>query len=694
MCSRNGVRLASFLRGGAVVLGIAVLCAAPAHAEPAPSSASPRPNGGWGAVWSPQGDRIAFLSSDDGLPAEVWICDSQGLDFQCVTHGGAADAAWAADGRSLSYTTSRRGHPERWQVDLDSGRETPPAPHPGVPAETAQTPSPDGSSVAYTLADLSSRDLYLATGAAEAKRLTAGFTVGNVAWSPQGDRVAFDGLNPLSRGLPQVWLYDLGTGELAHIGSSGSFGPVWSPQGDLLAYTVLSPGKSNRIAIAAVDTVLKLTPRTPKGGAPRPELDVTRGGLVPDLLYQGDGIAWSPHDDLLAVVVRAEEGQQLWLVKADGTVAAKLAKPGLQFRFPAWSPDGATLALEAVQTGVSAFAEVWLTDAAGKEWRCLTPSRPSYWALSPAAGGRLAFLGNTSGTVTAWTLHGSAATGAPAGAASMPGTEGATAVAASPAGDRVLVLKPQEIALFSYDGKPLGTLPLAGAVQASWSPRRDRVALGLMDSKGEETVKLLSVSADGALAEVASVAGGNPAWRPDGGAVAFGRGNAVWRMDAAGGAPAALATIPAAEGEEAVVLSPAWDPTGARLAFAVARAGPAGWRQELWVLSVDGGNAPSPPRKVYSEPVSTEYAFSPARWDSLPAWSRDGRLLFASDWDGSPRIWSIRADGSDLRGVTPPRAAWPALGPDGLYFVRLDSGIPIWKASADGSNLVPLAWTG
>jgi Tol biopolymer transport system component len=205
---------------------------------------------------------------------------------------------------------------------------------------------------------------------------------------------------------------------------------------------------------------------------------------------------------------------------------------------------------------------------------------------------------------------------------------------------------------------------------------------------------LLSVSPDGALTEMASAAGGNPAWRPDGAAVAFARDNVLWRVGADGGAPTVLATIGAAAGEEAVVLNPTWDQAGTRLAFAVVRCGPTEWRQELWLLSLGGAEAPPPPpTKLYSEPVATEYAFSPARWASLPEWSRDGRLLFASDWDGSPRVWSIRADGSDLRGVTPPRSAWPALGPDGLYFVRLDSDTPIWKAAADGSNLVPVVWT-
>jgi len=170
-------------------------------------------------------------------------------------------------------------------------------------------------------------------------------------------------------------------------------------------------------------------------------------------------------------------------------------------------------------------------------------------------------------------------------------------------------------------------------------------------------------------------------------------------MDADGKDATEVAGVPAAEGEQTLVLNPAWEARGETVAFAVVRTTAGAWRQELWTLSmpqaVDGsaGRGPTPPQptRIYAEEVATEYALSPARWDGSPMWAADGRLLFASDRGGPPQVWSLRPDGSDLHAITPPQAVWPALASDGLYFVRAGSDTPLWKVAADGSQLVPLA---
>jgi Tol biopolymer transport system component len=164
-------------------------------------------------------------------------------------------------------------------------------------------------------------------------------------------------------------------------------------------------------------------------------------------------------------------------------------------------------------------------------------------------------------------------------------------------------------------------------------------------------------------------------------------------MNASGADPSVLTTVSAADGEEAVILGSAWDAKGETIAFAVGRAAPHSWRQELWALPLDDHRtAAAEPAKLYAEEAATEYAFSPARWNGLPAWSDDGRLLFGSDRGGSPQVWSVRPDGSDLHAITPLDAVWPALGSDGLYFVRLDSDTAFWRVATDGSRLAPLDW--
>ncbi len=664
------------------------------RASAAEVAASPevRPNGGWGAVWSPRGDQIAFLSSTGGLPDEAWLTDRQGKTFRRLTHGGASALAWSADGRSISYLTTRRGRAERWQVSLDSGHalggfaeanQEEPQPLPfQPPAEAPRWLSPDGKSLAYVLADEKGRELYLTVNGEPPARLTTGFTVGNVAWSPQGDKIAFDGLNPFSKGLPQVWSYDVAEKKLGHVGSVGSFGPVWSPKGRLIAYSIMSSGPAYFVGITRLESLPPKSQPSPK----KRKLDLSKGVMVRNLMYHGDGLAWSPKGDRLAVVVRSAKGQEVWLVKPDGKIAKKFSKNNLLLRFPAWSPDGKRLAFEAMQKGVSAFSEIWITDPKGKSWQDLTPSRPSYWALSTTLTGRVFFLSNEAGVVKVAFITDSAAS-----LALFADTDGAIGVAGSPQGDRLLVLKPAKISLLSADGKSLAELPLTGAQEASFSPSGERVAIGLKTT-GEDTIKLLAVAADGALTEVVSLPGSNPSWRSDSSAIAFVRSNLIWRADAEGKNPQALATVPAGEGEEIFLARPVWSPQGDAIVFAVTRSAAEDWQQELWRLSLTEAGAPPPPVLIYREPVRTEFSLSPERHGFLPAWSADGRVLFFSDRGGSPQVWALPAEGGEPVALTPPETLWPACSPDGgrVYFVQPDSLFPLWRKSLHATEAEPL----
>jgi Tol biopolymer transport system component len=204
---------------------------------------------------------------------------------------------------------------------------------------------------------------------------------------------------------------------------------------------------------------------------------------------------------------------------------------------------------------------------------------------------------------------------------------------------------------------------------------------------GKGTVKILSVSAAGKLAEAGSVVGQGPVWRPDGRAVTFVRGADVWQADAKGEHAVQIATLPSAKGEQVALSRLSYAPTGDALVVAVVRTNASGPHQELWVLR--GKQL----REIHSDPVATEFGLAPERYGALPAWAGE-RILFSSDRDGAPRVWSIRADGSGLRAITPANSVWAALAPGGasLVFVRPDADAPLWKVSPDGSGLASIQW--
>lgn len=109
---------------------------------------------------------------------------------------------------------------------------------------------------------------------------------------------------------------------------------------------------------------------------------------------------------------------------------------------------------------------------------------------------------------------------------------------------------------------------------------------------------------------------------------------------------------------------PAFSPNGRTIAFSRAEGQGA---MTIWTVALGGR------REVRISPPPT-----PGRLDLSPAWSPDGSLIaFASNRDGSFRIWMMSPAGTDLRAVTAPGAGDldPAWSPDGrqLAFTRLSA---------------------
>jgi Tol biopolymer transport system component/DNA-binding winged helix-turn-helix (wHTH) protein len=180
------------------------------------------------------------------------------------------------------------------------------------------------------------------------------------------------------------------------------------------------------------------------------------------------------------------------------------------------------------------------------------------------------------------------------------------------------------------------------------SPGGDAIAY-VSDRTGalEIYVRALDGAADTALT-ADGAENVQPAWSPDGRLIAYHsyKHGGIWVVPARGGVPRQVAP----EGS-----NPAWAPDGRRLAFQSdepADVTPSAWGAQigstLWLVDVDGSNL-----RQLTTPRH------PIGGHAAPAWSRDGRFLAFTVFEGGLEngVWRLALDGGDVR----PLARGPGL---------------------------------
>jgi TolB protein len=146
----------------------------------------------WGASFSPNGRKIAFIS-DRGGSFDVWTMNADGTNPQQVTTTANAEyTSWSPDGHWILFDSDLSGTSEIYRVQ------------------------PDGS---------------------HQKALTSlPFTGSNADWSPNGNLIAFSGSK--TGGASNVWVMNA-DGTHRHqvtTGTSNDYNTVWSPDGNWIAF--------------------------------------------------------------------------------------------------------------------------------------------------------------------------------------------------------------------------------------------------------------------------------------------------------------------------------------------------------------------------------------------------------------------------------------------------------------------------
>jgi Tol biopolymer transport system component len=286
---------------------------------------------------APRLGKVVFLRGGD-----IWVSDlDTGRETRLTEGGGNEYPRWSTSGQWVAFLQERT----LWVVSAEGGF---PLRVSDVAAENASW-SPVADQLAYVTV---SGGLRVADAEGKEQRELMGGSgvegagVGAIAWSPDGQWLAFEWTETAAGGLPsyqslrRIRADGTGLGEIysAYQGTEEAETVAlvgWSPDSSRLAFWQIPDGSAS---LGADGVPLLVVPAV--GGSPTP--------IAEAVLPHRDFVAWSPDGERLAVVTGA--GRETWFnktlmaISADGHSAQPLSSPADAAISPAWAPDGLHLA--------------------------------------------------------------------------------------------------------------------------------------------------------------------------------------------------------------------------------------------------------------------------------------------------------------------------------------------------------------
>ena len=442
------------------------------------------------------------------------------------------------------------------------------------------------------------------------------------ALSPSGEQVAFS-WNGEAQDNFDIYVQVVGAAGTVRLTDDPAFdwAPTWSPDGrEIVFYRYWPEGKFAVVSVPSLpgrERTIREYPFPP--GMPNEFLYVLRPALSPD----GEWSAGTGESGLLLTR------------RGSGEMRAIADVPGGAETFPAFSPDGRSLAFISWRTGgvdtdlyVVRLTEAYQAD--GEPERLTSGMRLAHRPAWMPDGREIIFSAAAEIDQGLWRV---AASGASAARRVVMVGGGAWSPSISSDGQRLV-----------YEHRTMRS--------SLW-----RVGVG---------------APEGAAERITSSTRGEawPSYSPDGTRIAFSSDRSgsleIWMADADGSGSVKMTSL------EQFSVGSEWSPDGRWIVFQ--SSGEFG--NQLYVVGAAGGG--SRPLTGGSE-------------DALqPSWSPDGEwIYFMSSRSGTKQIWRLPAAGGEAVQVTRGGGEFARVSPDGseLYFTRgIYGSLELWKATVTGED--------
>ena len=211
------------------------------------------------ASWSPDGQRIAFVSdrddpdsNDDDRISDIYLMNADGSGQTRLTDSSAWETRprWSPDGRRIAFFSYRDGKTEIYVMNADGSEQTRLTDNEAGNAWPSW--SPDGRRIVFVSYRNESSEVYVmnADGSGQTRLTDNSAMEMRPIWSPDGQRIAFNSDRDANW---EVYVMNAdGSAQTRLTNNPASdISPIWSPNGQRIAFSSdrddPDPNDGNRI---------------------------------------------------------------------------------------------------------------------------------------------------------------------------------------------------------------------------------------------------------------------------------------------------------------------------------------------------------------------------------------------------------------------------------------------------------------